>query len=165
VSYIQNNLVRNEKIVFFTRMHGIIFAGPVVLLIAAIILSVYAPLIFRGYFPFSRIPLGAIVVLVCLAAAIFSGVGAFIRYTTSEYAITNRRIMVKTGWIRRNSLEILLDKVEAIYVDQTILGRILNYGTIRIVGTGGTQDPFLYIPSPLIFRKYAEEQLSRLSGT
>lgn len=162
MSYIQNNLVRNERIMFFTRMHWIIFASSVVLFVAAIILSVYAPFLFRGYFPFSRIPLAAIVVLGCLGAAILSGIGAFIRYATSEYAITNRRIMIKTGWIRRNSLEILLDKVEAIYVDQTVSGRILNYGTIRVVGTGGTQDPFFYIPSPLVFRKYAEEQLSRL---
>ena len=162
MSYIQANLVRNEKIVYFTRMHWIIFAGPVVLFVAAIILSVYAPVLFRGYFPFSRMPLGVLVVLICLAAAVLFGLGAFIQYVTSEYAVTDRRIMIKTGWIRRSSLEILLDKVEAIYVDQSILGRILNYGTIRVVGTGGTQDPFFYIPSPLVFRKRAEEQLSRL---
>lgn len=162
MSYIQANLLRNEKIIYFTRMHWIIFLGPVVLFVAAIVLSVFSPVLFHGYFPFSQIPLASIVVLGCLAAAIIFGLGAFIQYATSEYAITDRRIMIKTGWIRRNSLEILLDKVEAIYVDQSILGRVLNYGTIRVVGTGGTQDPFFYIPSPLIFRRHAEEQLSRL---
>ena len=67
--------------------------------------------------------------------------------------------MLKTGWINTNSLELFIDKIEAIYVDQTILGRILNYGTLRIVGTGGTQDPFPFIPSPLAFRKMALEQV------
>lgn len=159
MSYIKNNLLKNEKIVYFTRMHWIVFMLPIVLLVVTFVLSVFAPILFPGYIPFLNIRLASLVILICLVVTIFSGISAFIRYTTSEYGITNKRVLIKTGWIRRNSLELFLDKVEGIYVDQSIPGRILDYGTLRAVGTGGTQDPFFYVPHPLVFRKVAQEQI------
>ena len=159
MSYIQNNLLKNEKIIYFTRIHWIIFGFPVFLLVLTFILSVYSQRLFPGYLPLSNVRLAAVVILILLLAAIFSGISAFIRYATSEYGITTKRVLIKTGWISRDSLELFLDKVEAIYVDQSILGRILDYGTLRVVGTGGTQDPFFYIPRPLEFRKIAQEQI------
>ncbi len=68
--------------------------------------------------------------------------------------------MVKVGFIRRNSLEVLLNKVEGIQVNQSILGRIMGYGSIIISGTGGTQNPFHKITAPLDFRKKAQEQIA-----
>ena len=159
MNYIEMNLLKDEKIVYFTRPHWIIFSTPVIFLAALVILSIFSPILFPNYLPFTKIPLAMVIVLVCLGAVIVSGIGALISYATSEYAITNKRIMMKIGWISRDSLEIFIDKVEAIYVDQSILGRILDYGKLRIVGTGGTQDPFFYIPHPLVFRKIAQEQI------
>lgn len=159
MSYIQQNLLKNEKIIYFTPLHWIIFALPTALFAATILLSAFSPLLFPGYFPFLKIRMATLVIFVCLGSAIISGMGAFIRYTTSEYGITTKRVMIKTGWISRISLELFLNRVEAIYVDQSILGRILNYGSLRIVGTGGTQDPFFYVPNPLKFRKVAQEQV------
>ena len=158
-SYIQQNLLKNEKIIYFTRMHWIIFAMPVILLAATLICAIFSPILFPGYVPFFRIRLASLVILIFLAAAIISGISSFIRYATSEYGLTSKRIMIKTGWLSRISLELYLNRIEAIYVDQSILGRILNYGTLRVVGTGGTQDPFFYIPEPLKFRKIAQEQV------
>lgn len=159
MSYIQNNLLKNEKLIYFSRMHWIVFTMPVLMLLAAIIFAALAPLLFPGYIPFLRLRLAAVVVLVCVATAIFSGIAAFVRYATSEYGITTRRIVLKTGWLSRDSLELFLNKIEAVYVDQSILGRIFDYGTIRIVGTGGTQDTFFYIPRPMLFRKATHEQV------
>ncbi len=159
MSYIQTNLLKNEKVFYLTRMHWIVFTFPVVLLVSTFILASVSPVLFRGYVPFLNIRMASAVILLCLIATLFSVISALIRYATSEYGITNKRIMLKTGWINTNSLELFIDKIEAIYVDQTILGRILNYGTLRIVGTGGTQDPFPFIPSPLAFRKMALEQV------
>ena len=68
--------------------------------------------------------------------------------------------MIKTGFIRRNSLETLLTKVEGIQVNQGMLGRILNYGTIIVKGTGGTSNPFHKIDAPLEFRKKVQEQIA-----
>lgn len=159
MSYISNNLLKNEKIIYFTRIHWIVFMMPVLLLVVTFLLSIFAPVLFPGYIPFLNIRLAAVVVLTCLVVTIFSGISAFIRYATSEYGITNKRILIKTGWIRRDSLELFIDKVEAIYVDQSIPGRMLDYGTLRVVGTGGTQDPFFYVPRPLVFRRIAQEQV------
>lgn len=72
---------------------------------------------------------------------------------TSEFAVTNRRVIIKVGLISRRTVELKLDKLESIGVDQTILGRILGYGTITVRGTGGTNEQFRAIARPLEFRK------------
>jgi uncharacterized membrane protein YdbT with pleckstrin-like domain len=74
-------------------------------------------------------------------------------YTSSVFAITNKRVLIKVGFVRRRSLEILLSKVESIGVVQSIRGRIFNYGSITVVGTGGTGEPFAGIANPLEFRR------------
>lgn len=159
MSYIQKNLLNNEKVIYFTHVHWIIFALPAFLMLFAFAMSIYGSQIFRISLPFFYISMSQLVTFFLLMTAIITFFDALIRYLTSEYGITNKRVLIKTGWIRRNSLELFLDKVEAIYVDQSILGRILNFGTLRVVGTGGTQDPFFYIPDPLAFRKIAQQQI------
>jgi len=84
-------------------------------------------------------------------------IAALIRNATSEFAVTNRRVIVKEGLIRRNTLELNLAKVESIGVDQTLLGRMLNYGTIVVVGTGGTREPFTSLADPIGFRRAVNE--------
>jgi uncharacterized membrane protein YdbT with pleckstrin-like domain len=84
-------------------------------------------------------------------------VAAMIRKATSEFAVTNRRVIVKVGVIRRTTLEINLVKVESIGVDQSLLGRLLNYGTIAVVGTGGTREAFNDIADPMGFRRAVNE--------
>jgi uncharacterized membrane protein YdbT with pleckstrin-like domain len=84
-------------------------------------------------------------------------VAALVRNATSEFAVTNRRVIVKEGLIRRNTLELNLAKVESIGVDQTLLGRMLNYGTIVVVGTGGTREPFASLADPIGFRRAVNE--------
>ena len=98
--------------------------------------------------------------LLALAAAL--AVGPWIRYSTTEFAVTNKRIMAKVGFIRRNTLDLLLTKVESIQVDQTILGRFLDFGSVVVVGTGGSQDPLHMIASPLELRKHAQEQIAEV---
>lgn len=78
------------------------------------------------------------------------------RYS-DEFAITNRRVIVKTGLISRKTLEMNISKIESVNVDQSILGRILGYGTIQIIGTGGTKESFAKITRPLEFRKKFQE--------
>jgi len=95
-----------------------------------------------------------------LLVAIIWGISSFISLKTSEFGITNKRVLIKTGFIRRDSLETLLTKVEGIQVNQGMLGRILNYGTIIVKGTGGTSNPFHKIDAPLEFRKKVQEQIA-----
>ena len=76
---------------------------------------------------------------------------------SSEYAITNKRVIIKVGLIQRRTIEMNVQKVESIAVDQTILGRILGYGDITVVGTGATREKFLQIADPIKFRKVFQE--------
>ena len=78
---------------------------------------------------------------------------AYVRYKTTELAITTRRIIVKHGFIRRRTVEININKVESIQVDQEIMGRIFNYGTLVIAGGGNPQAPVTGISDPMEFRK------------
>lgn len=78
---------------------------------------------------------------------------AYIRYKTTELAITSKRVMIKTGFIRRSTMEINLNKVESIQVDQAIMGRMFNFGTLIIAGTGSTHAPIPGISDPIEFRK------------
>jgi len=73
---------------------------------------------------------------------------------TTELAITNKRIISKSGIIQRTIMELRLDKIESIKVDQGIAGRILNFGSITISGTGGDKTPIERIADPLQFQKH-----------
>jgi uncharacterized membrane protein YdbT with pleckstrin-like domain len=75
----------------------------------------------------------------------------------SEFVITNRRIIIKTGFIARETFEMNLSKIESVNVDQSFMGRILNYGSITIIGSGGTRESFHRISRPMAFRKAFQE--------
>lgn len=78
---------------------------------------------------------------------------AIIARLTSEFVITNRRIVIKTGWIRVHTVEININQIESIKVEQGLIGRVLGFGTVAIIGSGGTQEVFYYIARPLEFRR------------
>jgi uncharacterized membrane protein YdbT with pleckstrin-like domain len=89
---------------------------------------------------------------------------ALIARATSEFAVTNKRVLIKIGWLRRHSLETLLSKIETIRVEQGILGRALDYGTIVVSGTGGSKEPFRTIASPMEFRRKVQDQIAASAG-
>ncbi len=78
---------------------------------------------------------------------------AYIRYKTTELAITTKRVIIKTGFIRRTTMELNLNKVESIQVDQAVMGRMFNFGTLILGGTGTTHAPIVGIADPIEFRK------------
>jgi uncharacterized membrane protein YdbT with pleckstrin-like domain len=78
---------------------------------------------------------------------------AYVRYKTTELAITTKRVIVKHGFIRRRTVEININKVESIQVDQELFGRIFNFGTLIIAGAGNPQAPIAGVSSPMEFRK------------
>ena len=147
MSYIENNLMNGESVVYRTNLHWIVFLWPIIWFVVAIIF-------------FSGGDDAAAVGSLFIVLAILTGIDSFINFKTSEFGITNKRVIVKVGFIRRNSIEVLLNKIEGIQVNQGILGRILGFGSIIVSGTGGTKDPFHKIDSPLEFRKKAQEQIA-----
>ncbi|MBN1473114.1 MAG: PH domain-containing protein [Syntrophaceae bacterium] len=93
------------------------------------------------------------IIFISIKAILTLLIAPLIAWYTSEFAITNKRIIIKVGLISRRTLEMNLAKIESVNVDQSILGRILGYGTITVIGTGGTREPFFQISNPLDFRK------------
>jgi uncharacterized membrane protein YdbT with pleckstrin-like domain len=101
------------------------------------------------------------VILLVAVIGLFFLIAAWIRVMSTEIAITNRRVIAKFGFIRRSTVEIPLEKVEALRVEQGFLGRMLNYGTIFIAGAGTSVAPIRDIADPLVFRRKFMEATNR----
>ena len=101
-----------------------------------------------------------IVTLVVVIGLVFL-VMAWVRVRSTEVAITNRRVIAKFGFIKRHTVEINLEKVEALRVEQGFWGRMLNYGTIFVSGAGSSVAPFPDIADPLVFRRKFMEATNR----
>ncbi len=86
-----------------------------------------------------------------------------VEYFTTEFELTNKRLILRTGLLRRRELELLLTQVESIDVDKPLLGRILDYGTVRIVGTGGTSQNIKSLKYPTKIRRAVLHLLSEQS--
>ena len=143
MSYIDSNLLDGEHVIFRTRLHWLLFLGPV-LFIVIILLPVAWFLSSGAWSSYAWVPVG-------LGALIL--VATFIKRQSSDFAVTNKRVMMKVGVFHTRSIELLLNKIEAIAVEQTLLGRIFGYGDIVITGSGGTKEAFSKIQSPLEFRR------------
>ena len=78
---------------------------------------------------------------------------AYVRYKSTELAVTTKRVIVKHGFIRRQTVEINLNKIESIQVDQGVLGRVFNFGSLVVAGTGTSHAPISGIAEPMAFRK------------
>ncbi len=141
-SYVDSNLNPGEHVVYRGTVHWIVFLPPVVMVCFGV------PLI------------GMVeqIGLVLTVAGLLAGAAAWIRQTTSEFAVTNRRVIVKTGLLARRTIEINISRVESVGVDQDIFGRIFNYGAITVIGTGGTKEPFTLIENPQAFRRMVQAE-------
>lgn len=146
--YINKTLLPDEKLVYYTGPHFLVFYPCFMWLIVTIGLFLFLP----------QFPWFLYLTFACTVVYAFS---SYIIFISSEYGITDKRVLMKIGLIRRNSLEIFFNKIESINVNQTIPGRIFNYGTVTIAGTGGSKDPFYFIPDPLGFRRRVQEQIEK----
>lgn len=159
--YVKNNLLSDETLIYWSRPHWIIFSTPVIIFLISILVLMYGSRIFAFDLEVHSLQIHEIVSLVILLIAMIAGIVAYIRFLTTEYAITNKRILMKSGWISRNVLELFLPKIEAIHIGQSIPGRVFNFGTLVIIGTGGTRDPFDLVPDPLNFRRLAQIEINK----
>ena len=140
----------DENMVHVTRLH------PIILLMPAAATSLLA----GSFVLVDSMPYAQIALAVLLVAALWKLIDRLVLFLSSEFGVTSKRVLGKTGFIRRTSLDIVLNKVEAIRLSQSILGRILNFGDIEVTGTGGTDEILRFIPDPLAFRKVVQEQLA-----
>ncbi len=110
----------------------------------------------------SQFPLVFLGVLtLVIAVGLIFLIWAWIRVNSTELAITNRRVIAKFGFVKRHTVEINLDKVKALRVEQGLMGRLLNFGTIYISGAGTSVAPLPNIADPLVFRRKFMEATNR----
>jgi uncharacterized membrane protein YdbT with pleckstrin-like domain len=147
---LDDQLLAGEHIVYRTRPHWILFGGPLFLAIVGIALGVTLQLASGDYWY-----AGAALIGVALLLAI----PPTIRYLSSDFAVTDKRVLARMGIVNRQSLETLLTKIEGIGVEQDLWGRVLGFGTITITGTGGTRESVTGIPRPLEFRRQVQAQI------
>jgi uncharacterized membrane protein YdbT with pleckstrin-like domain len=153
MSSLDAQLLAGEQIVRRSRPHWIVFGGPLFLGLVGVALGAVLQITQRDYWY-----VGAGVVGLALLLAI----GPALRYLSSEFAITDKRVVARLGLLQRRSLETLLSKIEAIEVEQDLTGRLLGYGTLVIIGTGGTRESIPRIPAPLEFRRQVQSQIVAL---
>ena len=161
MSYIQNNLMPNEKILFSARVSPAIFLPPLFTLIVPLIFFILGvSVVNQGAVAGSTPEISSATVTLMFGISglfffysILEMLNALIIRATTEFAVTNRRVIAKTGFIRRHTLEMLLPKIESIAVHQNIIDRIFNFGTVTVTGTGGTKESFQSIAEPIDVRK------------
>ncbi|HTM04289.1 MAG TPA: PH domain-containing protein [Vicinamibacterales bacterium] len=150
MAYVDKHLLSGERVIYRSRQHLVVFIGPVLLVVIAII-----PLVI------SRRNAMLVLASILFVAGLIWLVARAIARASAEFTVTNKRVVVKLGTIRRRAIEMLLSKVEEIAVDQGVVGRMLGYGTVVIVGTGGSKEVFMLIANPLEFRRQVQEQIER----
>ncbi|MGJ4993189.1 PH domain-containing protein [Bradyrhizobium sp. HKCCYLS3077] len=146
--YIDEILQPGEKVLYSTNAHWMFYLP-----------AVGAWIVVFGLLVASRMTLNDNLVMLSLATAaviavvaLYWTVRAWFHRLTTETDVTNRRVVHKTGFIRRRTFEMALDKVESVDVNQTIMGRVLNYGDVTILGVGEGKETIATIAEPLAFR-------------
>ena len=163
MSYAEKHLIAGETVQYETRLHWIVMLGHG--LIAAILTIIGVGLLFA---PWSSVKVGEASITGPLrwagaaslvVGAILFGIG-LVRRNATEMAVTNKRVIVKSGLADRRTIELLLARIESIAVEEPALGRLLGYGTVIVRGTGGTPEVFPQIARPLEFREQVQRQIA-----
>jgi uncharacterized membrane protein YdbT with pleckstrin-like domain len=147
VSYVDSNLLSGETVSYRTRLHWRLYV-PAVLVDLLIMTPIAVVLVMRQLALWAVLPLA-------VGTGLFAA--AHLRRGSSEFAVTNKRVVIKLGVMSTRSLELLLSKVEGIEVNQSLWGKMLGYGDIIVTGSGGTRESFSNIQDPLGFRRAIQE--------
>jgi len=150
MKYVEQVLQPGETLTYATTLHWLVYLRALVFFVLAVVCLIFA----------GKVDAGGIDTALKIAAAllcvlgILSALNALVRRATTELAVTDRRVIFKTGIFQRHTVEMNLSKVETVGVNQSILGRLLGYGTVIVRGTGGSFEPIPFIGEPLIFRNH-----------
>lgn len=142
MSYIDTHLLPGEIVSYRTRLHWKIFVIPVIVALLMLALAIWALSVDKKVLALIPIAIALIVLLI-----------PWVQRRGSEFAVTNKRVIIKLGVMTTRSMELLLPKIEGITVSQSLAGRMFGFGEIIVTGSGGTQEPFDGIQSPLDFRQ------------
>jgi uncharacterized membrane protein YdbT with pleckstrin-like domain len=163
LSYVEKHLIAGETLQYQTKLHWIVMLGHAV--ISAVLILIGLALLIT---PWSSVTGGAssFAPVLRVAGAVSLVIGAIffvvglVRRNATVMALTNKRVIVKTGLASRRTIELLLARIESIAVEEPAMGRLFGYGTVVIRGTGGTPEVFEKISHPLEFREQVQSQIS-----
>lgn len=143
MSYVSDSLGPGETIVHEATIHWVVYVWPLVAVVLALPVA-------WAFWPWGGLALAA--------ALLWLGVAWFLSRTT-ELAVTSRKVVAKWGFIARSTIEQRLEKVDSVAVDQTFLGRVLDFGNVTVHGTGINATPIKMIADPLAFRRKVEQAI------
>ena len=146
MSYIQNNLQAGEEIKYKADIHWYIFAYPVILLLLS------------AFFSSAQTGLFYYVSIFLLLSGLFQLIKRILLKMGAEYVVTNKKVILKSGILNRDALELVLNKFEGIRINQSLMGRMLGFGSI-VVTTGGVTNKFDFITNPIKFRNEINAQI------
>src|SRR5437016_3672734 len=160
MGYVDQNLISDEAVAYRARLHWILFVKPG--LTAVVIVAIVGGIFYAGDL-FNKLSdqTSALIWAGVLVIAALPLLTTFLSWRSAEFAVTNKRVILKTGFIQSKTAEMFLNKIESVGVDQTLTGRILGFGSIVIRGTGGSLEPFHRVSAPLEFRKQIQEQIGK----
>ena len=162
MGYVDKTLTGDEKIVYNAKVDWFTFIIPVFTLILGIIVYIYR-IPFKEFNSIEEVGvlIAAIVTHSLFVMLIFKGllslIRAFLHKISTELILTTKRVVFKTGFIRRKTVELTHKQIESLSFRQSVMGRIFNFGDIIIYGTGGVSTPIYDIDNPLLFRNKATE--------
>ena len=141
MSYLSKVVGPDETVIHIAKVHWVVYA--------------------RGLFAIALgLGLGALVheylFALCLLGVLLLIPGWFYSFTT-ELAVTDRKAVAKWGFLQRQTIEQRLSTIDSVRVNQSILGRLLNYGTIEVTGSGFSITPMKDIAAPLAIRRAVEK--------
>ena len=174
MSYVRKSLVPGETLMYDTRHHWVVLIGPLFLflLLAALGVAsfgeVFAAREGRGFLvdaPASEMHAFEIAGVALIGIAVVALAWGFTKRNATEMAVTNKRVLIKTGLGNRRTLDVMLSRVESIGVEETFWGRMLGYGSVTVRGTGGTPESFVMISHPQEFRRSVQAQIGHVEPT
>lgn len=154
-SYVDSSLMQGESVVHRGRLHWIVMARPIFLTFVGFVFMVVGILFPDALSGLPAFLPGAIAMLFGVCAMFIS----WINCISTELAVTDRRVIAKFGFIARRTYEISLRRVEGAHVEQSLTGRLLNFGTVVVKGTGGGASPIPRVREPMAFRLAVAEAI------
>ena len=145
MGYITKVMRPDEKLLATGKLHWIVYRLAIISMLVAVIFMVRYR---RGRTNFKD----DLAFVLFAGFAVLTAIKEWLEQWITEIAITDRRVIYKTGLIRRQTAEMNMDKIESVKVDQSLLGRLLNYGSIHIRGTGEGLEHLDYISAPISLR-------------
>ena len=168
VNYIKSLLSEHEKILYLTRQHWFIFVGSILVEILVVFIIAILTLVINVLVPGIGIWLLILVPMILVFVPVIGGIRDFLIWWNRQYIITNRRVIQVSGVINKNVIDSSLEKVNDVKMDQSVIGRLFNFGNVEILTASELgANVFRRIGDPVHFKTAmlnAKEKLERGNG-